>query len=307
MSGYRTLKAGLLVLACVAGLGAPAQAEERVTLGWGRMFHNDAMGDGNDRWQTGGYTVSMLRGVSFDGSLPATPGEILEFRLAANIMAPANLSKPAADDRRYAGALSFGVHTHFDWKATEISLGADLVATGPQTGIGRFQTWVHERLDMPVPGALDDQIGNGFHPTFQAEAGRSYAIGNGAARPFVQMQAGAETLVRMGADLTFGGFGQGDLMVRDTATGLRYRAVEGDRKGGVSFVLGGDVAHVFDSIYLPDGGGVTMTPDRLRLRAGMHWQGVRNSVFYGVSYLSPEFEEQSSGQLVGGLSVNLKF
>lgn len=307
MSGYRALKAGLIIMACAAGLAAPAQAEERVTLGWGRMFHNDAIGDGNDRWHTGGYTVSMVRGVSFDGTLPSAPGEILEFRLAANIMAPANLSKPAADDRRYAGALSFGVHTHFDWKGAEVSLGADLVATGPQTGIGSFQTWVHERLDMPVPGALDDQIGNGFHPTLTAEAGRSYAIGNGAARPFVQVQAGAETLVRMGADLTFGGFGRGDLMLRDGATGLRYRAVEGDRKGGISFVLGGDVARVFDSVYLPDDGGVTLNPDRLRLRAGMHWQGVRNSVFYGVSYLSPEFEEQSAGQLVGGLSVNLKF
>ena len=307
MTGNRTLKAGLVALACLAGLDAPAKAEERVTLGWGRMFHNDAMGDGNDRWQTGGYSVSMMRGVSYDGSLPAVPGEILEFRLSASIMAPSNLSKPAADDRRYAGALSLGVHTHFDWKGAEISLGADLVATGPQTGIGDFQTWVHERLDMPVPGALDDQIGNGFHPTLQAEAGRSYAIGKGAARPFVQMQAGAETLVRMGADLTFGGFGQGDLMLRDGATGLRYRAVEGDRKGGLSLVLGGDVAHVFDSIYLPDGGNVTLTPDRLRLRAGMHWQGARNSVFYGVSYLSPEFDEQPSGQLVGGLSINLKF
>jgi len=307
MSGYRALKAGLVGLACLAGLCAPARAEGRVTLGWGRMFHNDAIGDGNDRWQSGGYSVSMVRGVSYGGTLPASPGEILEFRLAADIMAPANLSSPAADDRRYAGALSFGVHTHFDWKGTEISLGGDLVATGPQTGIGRFQSWVHERLDMPVPGALDDQIENGIHPTLLAEAGRSYALGSGAARPFVQVQAGAETLVRLGADLTFGGFGQGDLMLRDGATGLRYRAVEGDRKGGISFVLGGDVAHVFDSIYLPEGGAVTLTPDRLRLRAGVHWQGVRNSVFYGVSYLSPEFEEQSSGQLVGGLSVNLKF
>lgn len=300
----RLLGAALVALSLSAGL---AQAEGRVTLGWGRLFHNDALGDGKDRWQTSGYAVSMLRGTSFANGLPSAPGELLEFRLAANILAPADLQDPAADDRRYAGALSFGVHSHFQWRGAEVSLGADLVATGPQTGIGGFHTWVHERLDMPVPGALDDQIENGFHPTLLAEAARSFDLGGGTARPFVQAQAGAETLLRLGADLTLGGFGKGDLMLRDGATGLRYRGIEGDRKEGMSFTLGGDVTHVFSSVYLPAGGGATLTPDRLRLRAGLHWQGERNSVFYGVSYLSPEFEEQPQGQLVGGLSLNMRF
>lgn len=308
MTRTRLFRAGLMALALGFGLVGATVAQDRVTLGWGRLFYNDAMGDGKDRWRTGGYTVSMVRGVSFADGLPSAPGEIIEFRLASNIMAPSNLSNPAADDRRYAGALSFGAHTHFQWQGTEFSLGADLVATGSQTGIGSFQTWVHDQLDMTSPeAALDNQIGNGIHPTLLAEAGRSFDLGGGSARPFVQVQAGAETLVRVGADLTLGSFGKGDLMLRDGATGLRYRGVAGDRKQGLSLTLGGDIAHVFDSIYLPSGGGATLTPDRLRLRAGVNWQGERNSVFYGVSYLSPEFEEQPEGQLVGGLSLNIKF
>lgn len=295
------------VIAGVASLPGRAAAEDRVTLGWGRFFYNDTLGDGHDRWQTGGYSVAMVRGYAFDGTLPDRPGELLAFRLRASIAAPADLQSPALDDRRYAGTLALGVSTQFQWHGNEVALGADLVATGPQTGLGSFQTTVHDWLGMDAPAVLDDQIGNGLHPTLTAELGRPLTLGAAHARPFVELQAGAETLVRLGADLTFGGFGTGDLMLRDPVTGQRYRGVAGDRVAGMSLVMGGDAAHVFNSVYLPDDGAATLRPDRYRLRAGLQWQGERNAVFYGVSYLSPEFEEQDEGQLVGGLSLNLKF
>jgi hypothetical protein len=71
--------------------------------------------------------------------------------------------------------------------------------------------------------------------------------------------------------------------------------------------MGGDLAHVFDSALLPSGGAVTAEKDRYRLRAGLQWQGKRASTFYGVSYLSREFVQQPEGQLVGALSLNLRF
>lgn len=297
-----------LLIAATLCAALPAQAEDRVTLGWGRMFSNDALGDQKDRWRTGGYQVSRIRGYAWAGALPTSPGELLEFRAAAQIIAPASLTRPPALDRRYAATLSFGMATQFDWRGNEISLGGDLVFLGPQTGISNFQKWIHKMLSMAEPTVIDDQIGNGIYPTFGAEVGRKFALGDRAElRPFVQAQAGVESFVRVGGDLVIGTLGRDDLMVRDGVTGQRYRAVEGSRDQGVSFIVGGDIARVFDSALLPEDGVATLTEDRSRLRAGVHWQGEKASLFYGVSYLSKEFDQQPEGQLVGGLNLNLKF
>jgi hypothetical protein len=298
------LAAGILV----AALAGPALAEDRVTLGWGRLFTNDAIGDADDRWRTGAYTVSRVRGYSWSGDLPKQMGDILEFRARAETIAPANLSKPDKGDRRYAALLSFGMHSHHDWRGNEVSLGADLVFSGPQTGISAFQDFIHELLDMPKPQVAGNQVGNAVYPTLVAELGRSVALGDNATfRAFVEAQAGLETFVRVGGDLVIGRLGQDDLMLRDPGTGQRYRAVEGTRDQAFSLVVGGDVAQVFDSNLLPSGEAATLAQNRSRLRAGVHWQGKKASAFYGLSYLGREFEEQPQGQVVGALNLNLKF
>ncbi len=300
-----------LILSTLTPGTAPAQeaAQERLILGWGRLFVNDALGDTRDRWRTGSYTVSLLTGRDWSGTLPDRPGELLEWRFHGEIIAPNSLSaRPGTGDRRYAGILSLGLHTHFDWGGMETSLGADLVGTGPSTGVARFQRRVHEWLDMPKIRAHRDQIGDGIHPTLKGEVGRAFALGDSVTlRPFAAAEAGAETLVRAGGDITFGGFGTGALMLRDSTTGQRYRGLESDHIEGFSLMLGADVARVFDSIYLPSGGDVTLSDTRSRVRAGVHWQGGASSVFYGLTWLGREFEEQKEGQLVGALNLNISF
>lgn len=311
LKGNRAMLKRLLLAAVLAALATgPAKAEDRVTLGWGRLFSNDQLGDGRDRWRSGAYSVSRVRGPSWAGQLPGSFGEILEFRGHSSIITPSSLQRPAATDRRYAGLLSFGLHSHFAWKGAEMALGGDLVFSGPQTGVGGFQNWMHERLGMEgaSTAVLDDQIGNAVYPTLVGEMGRSFALGSAVqARPFVEARAGVETLLRIGGDITIGDLGRDDLMLRDVTTGQRYRAVEGDRDNGISLTMGGDLAQVFDSALLPDGGAATLSDQRYRLRAGLHWQGKKAAGFYGVSYLSPEFEEQPQGQFVGALSLNLRF
>jgi hypothetical protein len=57
--------AGLVALAAVlAGpmLADPVAAEGRQTLGVGRLLSNDYFGDGKDRWQTGSFSLSIVRG-----------------------------------------------------------------------------------------------------------------------------------------------------------------------------------------------------------------------------------------------------
>lgn len=287
---------------------APAMAQDRTTLGQGRLFSNDVIGDGQDRWRTGSYVVSQIRGPWWNGVRPEGFGTILEYRFRADLIAPDNLVAPASGDRRYAGALSFGVHTHFARGATEMSVGLDLVATGPATRLSDLQTAVHDLAGITPPSdaTLDNQIGNGLHPTLTAEAGWPIALGGASFRPFIEAQAGAETLVRVGGDLMIGGYGTDALLVRDGVTGQLYPATRG-AESGLSLVIGGDVAHVADSIYIPSDGAITLSDSRTRLRAGVQWQGDRARVFYGLTWLDREFEEQPEGQVLGSIRIGLSF
>ena len=302
------IKAALAIGMALLTLSGPALAQDRVTLGWGRIFSNDALGDGHDRWRTGSYSVSRIRGIGWSGDLPQGFGEILEFRARAETLAPGSLVNPDVGDRRYAGVLAFGLHTHFNRRGFDVALGADLAFVGPQTGLSRFQGGVHDLLGLPEATVYDDQLGNAVYPTLVAELGRSVGIaGTARLRPFVEAQAGIETFLRVGGDLVIGQFGQGDLMLRDGATGQRFRAIDGSPGQGVSLVLGGDVTQVFASKLLPIGDDATLSDTRTRLRAGVHWQGEKASVFYGLSYLGREFEQQPEGQVLGSLSLNMKF
>jgi hypothetical protein len=291
-----------MVLACL-----PVRAEQRVTLGWGRLFTNDVIGDGDDRWRTGSYTLSRVRGASWAGSLPTRVGEILEFRFRGEIIAPENLTTASPGDRRYAGTLSLGVHTHFKLAGAEASVGGDLVVIGPQTGLGSFQEAAHDLLGIVQPQVLDDQIGNRIAPTITGEIGRSLRLGDRVMlRPFVEAQAGVESMVRVGGDIVIGGAWDGALMLRDPVTGQRYAGVSASGRG-MSFTFGADVARVFDSAYLPTGGAAELSDERARVRAGIEWQGERAGIFYGLTYLGPEFEGQDEGQVTGSLRVNFGF
>lgn len=298
----------LLVLSTLFALtSAPSFAEDRVTLGWGRMFTNDIFGDGRDRWRTGSYTLSRVRGFAWEGHLPTAPGEILEFRAVGETIAPASLVTDNPQDRRYVGALTFGMHTHFDWNGIDTSLGADLVVTGTQTGVSSFQSRVHDLLGLPQPQVFDTQIGNHVYPTAIAELGKRFELPAGQVRPFVEAQAGVETFVRVGADLSFGGYTREALLLRDGPSGQRYRAASGSRVEGFSFVLGGDMARVFDSKYFVAGDAAQPTDTRSRLRAGVHWQGEQSEMFYGVTWLGKEFTTQTESQMVGSVNLRFKF
>ena len=298
------------IFLCVAILAGGAQGNERQRLGYGRLLTNDLIGDGKDRWRTGSYASSRVWGPEWQGVLPATPGQVLEFRFGGEIIAPENISAPAPGDRPFAGVLSFGLHTHFNARGTDVSLGADLAFTGPQTGLDDFQSSLHDALgvDDLTSGARKAQIDDDIHPTLVAESGRDIAIGPAMRlRPFAELRWGLETLVRAGADLTFGRLGAGELMVRAPVTGQRYRVVA-PQVQGLSFVLGADIAHVEDTDLLPDSRGVGLEDTRKRVRAGLHWDnGKRASGFYGLTWLDKEFKGQRDSQVVGSLRLKFEF
>lgn len=300
-----------VLFAALVSVAAPLQAQEGYeTLGFGRLFSNDAIGDGKDRWRTGAYAVSWVRGRGWDGELPGAPGDVLEFRLRADLIAPANLVAPvpAPNDRRYVGALSLGVHTHWQADGNVYALGLDAVAMGPQTGLGDLQRIVHDILGMSSPAAaLANQIPNSVSPRLSFELGRPLALGGDVTlRPFLAAEAGVETLVRVGGEVMVGPVWNGNLLLRDTATGQLYNALR-DAPSGVGFVMGADIAHVWTSDWLPASSGYQLTDARARARAGLRWEHKNVSAFYGLTWLGKEFTTQPESQLLGSLSINISF
>jgi len=284
------------------------QPSKRHRVGYGHLIDNDLIGDGKDRWRTGSVASSRIYGYGWDGQAPAGFGELLELRFLGQIIAPDNLRDAAPDDRPWAGALSLGLHSHMQRGDLEIALGGDLVFIGPRTGLDAFQDALHDLANTtrPSDATLDAQISNTIRPTIVGEVGQSLELGaNTRLRPFAEARVGDETLVRIGADLTFGSAGRGELLVRDPVTGQRYRTMYVTR--GVSVTFGADVAHVAHSSYLPDGRGYDLNSQRDRLRAGLHWQGENGDLFYGVTYLGEEFSTQHEGQIVGSLRVRWSF
>lgn len=297
----------IVIAATLLSLGTPAVSEGRTNIGEGRLFNNDYLGDGKDRWHTGSYTYSNIRALDQYSGTEAF-GDLIEYRFRAAVIAPSRRSN-APGDRPYVGTLSVGAHTHFDMSGTQVSLGGDLVAIGPQTGLSDFQLKFHDTFGLDNPPYVDQQLANEVFLNAAAAATRRYDLSDTVSlRPFIEAQAGTEDLVRIGGDVVFGTVAQDDLLLRDVVTGQLYRGTEKAGVFGMSYLLGADLASVFGSRYLPESAGYTVSDTRSRARAGVFWQvGEDVSFFYGATYLSEEFEGQSEGQVIGSLKVNFNF
>jgi len=296
----------LALFLVVLPLATPVWSEGRTTLGVGRIFTNDIFGDGADRWRTGSYAYSLVRGRdAYSGTEDF--GDLISYRLQAQIIAPSRQGG-APGDRPYVGSVSLGASTHFGYAGTQVSLGGDIEAIGPQTGMSDFQESFHDTFDMPAPRFTDQQLGDTVFLNGMASATRSVQTSRlTTLRPFIEARIGGEDLLRVGADVIFGNVAQNDLLLRDVVTGQLYRGTESTALG-FSYVVGADFATVFDSVYLPGDMGYTVSQSRARARTGVHWQiGDAVSFFYGATYLSPEFVGQADGQVVGSVKLNFNF
>ncbi|UZD89987.1 lipid A deacylase LpxR family protein [Cognatishimia activa] len=306
MGILKTILAASLVFGGASSIAVQAEAEQ---IGYGRLIVNDFLGDGQDRWRSGSIVGSHLYGQPWGGQRPEGFGDLIEMRIMGQVIAPDNLQSPDPTDRPYAGALSIGAHTHFERSGFDIALGADLTLVGPSSGIGDIQTWLHNAFSVAEPSdtVLNNQVGNKLALTGVAEVGYIYELSeNARLRPFVEARAGDETLLRAGFDFTLGQFGHDELLVRDPVSGQRYQTTYQNRPGW-SFLAGADFAVVQSSIYLPASSGVTIEDTRERYRIGMNWQGESTSVYYGATWLSPEFTGQDEGQVVGAVRIRFDF
>ncbi|GKY88380.1 lipid A-modifier LpxR family protein [Sinisalibacter aestuarii] len=307
-------KAAALMIGMALALGAPAGpawAQDVSFLGMTAFHDNDVLFDGDDRWQTGGASISWMFGPEGLADLPGAPGELWEIRVRGQVISPDDFTAPAAWDRRAASVLTTTLHTHFETHGVELSAGAGFALTGPQVPLIRFQNVIHTLTpanDPLVPGFVQAaQIPNAVYLTGIGEAAYRLRLGEGITlRPFAELQGGVETLGRVGFDVFFGaGFDRG-VLARDGTTGFAYQTIEGTAPRGVTLTAGADVAKVASSALLP-APAYSLTPWRLRARAGLLYEGRRVSVFQGVSWLGPEFTAQPSGQVVTAFQVQYRF
>ncbi|MFT5004559.1 MAG: hypothetical protein ACI8YI_000165 [Paracoccaceae bacterium] len=303
----------IIIFLVLFATATATHAGEKTWLGKARLWNNDEIGDRKDRWRTGSYSLSYIRGSEWNGRLPSGVGELVEYRVRGEVIAPESLyvATPATD-RRLVGVFQVGAFTHLAVKGLDVSFGVDMVFTGAQTGMVNFQSLIHQALGYTVTPIAGSQLGNAVYPTLNGEVSRRYQLSDDGERqvvfrPFIEGQVGVETYVRVGGDFTFGLSGPGDFKVRDVTTGQRNIAVKGSQKRGISYLLGGDVAYVQSSQYLPAALGPVVEAMRVRLRGGIYVEEGQKSLFYGVTWLGKEYEGQSSGQILGSVSLRFKF
>jgi len=282
----------------------PGDASERRVLGWSHVIVNDSIGEFRDRWQSSYVHGSVFLGPEQGDWRKLALGEIVEIRLSNQIVTPENLTFPRTGDRPFAGALGAEVLTYGRIGGVETALGAGLVAVGPQTGAFKLQRRLHEILGFPLPQPQGREVGDAVYPVISFEIARSFGS-RAAIRPFAEMRAGLEDLLRVGVDLSWGADAAA-LSVRDPVTGHRAPGLTGEAGTGWRLFAGTDAAYVAESRLLPDAFGRTPVP-RGRLRAGAEWRTRGWTAFYGLTYLTPEFEGQREGQFLGAFQLRLNF
>ena len=308
MAANGDARAGIRVADLTGLSGArltPAEAEETGYLGFAWSHSNDSLGDWHDRWRSSSSEAGILTGPAGMDQAPPRLGQLLEYRFRSDILMPANVRSPHPGDRRHAGMVALGLHSHARRRNLDLRVGGEVVVIGPQTGLYDIQTRLHRILGFDIPNLPDFQIGDTVRLEASAEAGATLRSGGWTIRPFVEVRTGTEDIFRSGIDL-MSGSGPDDLTMRAVATGHRvpFGLI---RRTGLHYVAGADVAWVGKSIYLPEALGYRLTPVRVRLRGGIHYTGRRFDLFYGLSWLGKEFEAQPEGQFVGTLQFKIRF
>lgn len=334
---------GLWGAVLIVGLAGPARADDQAR-GWKWLAQSDQIqsqstlwddrfGDGKDRWKTGGVSQSVIlpehalgRHAWFAGRASA-----LEINLRAVLMTPDDTANKGIDrkDRPYAQYAGLGVYLRSVARprplGRNLSLqiedraGVELGWQGQPLPLFELQKAVHAMTGTQGNmGNPRDTIGG--EPLVNLEGRRSWRLHiDGPAHdteiaPFIQGSLGMrEDSLRAGADLLVGSALAGRTWGSEPATGaviagnsLRHRGFD-----WTAFV-GGDVGYVAWDAFL--GGGIATHGRKVarkelvgRARAGVFLDLGRAGIGFSLNWLSPEFETQPTGQLIGAIQFNYRF
>lgn len=291
------------------------------------IIWNDAIGDGKDRYKSGGVTHGWVipdRRISgapwFDGH---TSG--LELQLRGFIATPENTQNPAPGDRPFAEYAALGAYLRTVERpertgpartlSTENRLGLEVGILGDPIPFFEIQDFIHS-------GSVNNTPGNTVDGSFLAniEGRRTWRYHQQLndtdleIAPFVQASAGMrENSVRLGGDVIYGSSLEGRLWNHDLATGAMIPGGSSPRIGpNILIWMGGDVGYVasdamLDGGFLGNGPEVDREPITGRVRAGVMLEYGEVSLAYSMTLLSEEFKGQEHSQVVGAVTFKLRF
>lgn len=296
------------------------------------VFWNDRLGDGKDRWKSGGLTQSWIfpEHIFSGGDWFAAHASALEVNLRGLVMTPDDTAFRGANpkDRPYAQYAAVGVYLRSIARPGEIAPDLGLQT---EDRIGVEIGWQGDPLPLfDIQSALHDFAGtagdrgnpsNTIDGEFLAnlEARRTWRFhGDEAGRdlelaPFVQTSLGMrENSLRTGADVFIGSVLEGRIWGSDLATGA---VVAGDsvRRDGFNWTLfvGGDVGFIasdafVDGSFAGDGPRVERRDIAARARAGILLEYDNLAIGFSLNRLGKEFQGQSNGQTIGAIQLKYR-
>lgn len=295
------------------------------------VIWNDRFGDGQDRYKTGGMTQSWLlpESIFLDDPLIAGQASALELQGRGFIATPNNTTNPAAQDRPFAQYVGVGAYlrtfgetedlTPASSLAIEHRVGIEVGFQGEPLPLFEIQDAIH---GMTGGGGVAMTPANTLDSEFlvNAEVKRTHRlhIENGEVdvefAPYAQGSFGMrENSVRLGTDIIVGSSLKARTWNHEPAIGALIPGGSKERDG-LNWLtwVGGDVGYIASDAFL-DGGfdnsGPSVNREEItaRLRAGLMVEYGDVALSYSATWLSPEFDAQSEGQVVGAFQIKYRF
>ncbi len=292
---------------------------------------NDLLGDGKDRYKSGGITQSILipeRAISderwFLGYAAA-----LEIQGRAFVATPNNTATINTNDRPHAQYAAIGVYLRLTRRPdnitsaatylTEDRIGVEFGWQGKPLPLFDIQEAIHTANQggaavRTSANTLESQI------LINLEGRRTWRIHaeqvglDWQAAPFVHLSAGMrENAIRFGSDLIVGSSLEARTWNSDLAIGALIPGASRPRTGFQWLAwIGGDVGLIRSDAFLDggfsgDGPSVRRRPVTVRARTGVMLEVDSYAISYSATWLSPEFRNQPVGQVVGAVQVTFDF
>ncbi|MEM9062037.1 MAG: lipid A-modifier LpxR family protein [Pseudomonadota bacterium] len=303
-------------------------SENRDIMAEGAIW-NDRIGDGEDRYKTGGMTQSWVFPETLFLEDRLIPGRVsaLELQGRGFIATPDNTrAGGSVNDRPFVQYVGVGAYLR-TWGPPE-RLDAD--TTGAlETRAGIEVGWQGEPLPLfEIQEALHDNTQVTLSPTntvdgeflvnlelegvYRRQTSNRFVDLDIA--PFVRVSAGMrENSIRAGMDVIVGSSLGARTWNREPAIGALIPGGSQERNGfHWALWIGGDVGYIASDVFL-DGGFTADGPDvgreelTMRLRAGIMMEYDPFAIVYSINWLSPEFDLQPEGQMIGAISLKYRF
>lgn len=330
----RVVLAAVLSLAASPSLAGSAQegfewlATTKDILPEGVLW-NDRFGDGQDRYKTGGMTQSWVvpESVFSDTRWFSDQASGIEFNGRGLIISPENTAVANANDRAHAQYVGLGVYLRTAARPEQV---APVTTVSAEDRVGIEVGWQGEPLPLfDLQDALHDATGaqsrmnranlldDVLLVNFEAKRTWRFHIQmedrDVQIAPYVQGSVGSrEVSARAGADLIVGSSLEGRTWNQDPAIGALIPGGSAPRDGWhwMSWV-GGDIGLIGYDAFIDGSSTIATTIERepvtARLRAGVMLEYENFAVSYSLNWLSPEFDSQPDGQIVGALSFKYRF